>query len=78
MFPDFTPSRSLTDFSILLVEDNVPSRQLIAGLLSSIGFGNITVADGGETACTLLAESGCAPDIILCDWQMPVVDGLVH
>lgn len=76
MFPDFTPSRSLIDFSILLVEDNAPSRQLIAGLLRSMGFGNVTVADGGEAASTLLVESGCAPDIILCDWQMPGVDGL--
>ncbi|KIM00612.1 Chemotaxis regulator - transmits chemoreceptor signals to flagelllar motor components CheY [Paramagnetospirillum magnetotacticum MS-1] len=76
MFPDFTPSRNLTDFSVLLVEDNGPSRLLIAGLLKSLGFSNITVADGGEAAVELLAASGCAPDIILCDWQMPVVDGL--
>ena len=76
MLPDLTPSRSLTDFSILLVEDNGPSRQLITGLLKAMGFGNITVADGGEAASVLLTESGCAPDIILCDWQMPVVDGL--
>jgi two-component system chemotaxis response regulator CheY len=76
MFPDFTPSRRLTDFSILLVEDNGPSRQLIAALLKAMGYGNVTVADGGEEAITLLTESGCAPDIILCDWQMPVVNGL--
>jgi two-component system chemotaxis response regulator CheY len=76
VFPDFTPSRNLTDFSILVVEDNGPSRQLMAGLLRGLGFGNVSVADGGEEAITLLTESGCAPDIILCDWQMPVVDGL--
>lgn len=76
MFPDFTPTRSLTDFSVLVVEDNDTSRLLVAGLLRAIGFLNVTMAEGGEEAVKLLTEAGGAPDIILCDWQMPLINGL--
>lgn len=76
MFPDFTPSRSLTDLSVLLVEDNPTSRMLILRLLNSLGYDNVTVANDGEEALSFLDSAGGAPDLILCDWQMPGIDGL--
>lgn len=76
MFTDFTPSQRLTDLSILVVEDNSISRQLIAGLLKSLDFTNITVAADGDEAMRLVEAAGRAPDVILCDWQMPGLDGL--
>lgn len=76
MLPDFTPTRRLKDFPILLVEDNAPSRQLIVGLLRALGFSNVTVTSDGEQALTVLFEAGCSPDLILCDWHMPGLDGL--
>lgn len=76
MFTDFTPTQRLIDLSILVVEDNSISRQLIAGLLKSLDFNNVTVAADGDEAIRLIESAGRAPDVILCDWQMPGVDGL--
>jgi CheY-like chemotaxis protein len=76
MVPDFTPAVSLTDLSILVVEDNSVSRQLIARLLNSLSYGNVTTTASGDEALEVMENSGRAPDLILCDWQMPGIDGL--
>lgn len=62
---------------ILIVDDSLLDRQLLAGTLQKAGVGNeILQAADGETALeTLKAERG---DICLMflDWQMPKIDGL--
>ena len=61
----------------LVVEDDPPSRELLRLLLVSAGHRVQWASDGMEGYLLALTSS---PDIVLCDLQMPVVDGyeLLH
>lgn len=64
------PARAL---SLLIVEDNVVNRELLAEILRQKGH-RITVAENGLEGVNLAAET--AFDAILMDISMPVMDGL--
>lgn len=58
--------------TILVIEDDDASRHLVTYLLESAGH-RVLVAENGAVGLGLaLAE---APDLILCDLQMPVMNG---
>lgn len=57
---------------ILIIEDNPENMQLIVYLL--VAFGHITLEAGdGQAGLDLLTHE--MPHLILCDIQMPVIDG---
>jgi two-component system NtrC family response regulator len=58
--------------SVLLVEDEVAQRQLIAEILGREGH-DVREAGTVDDALQLIAEE--VPDLILCDWRMPGRDG---
>ena len=58
---------------ILLAEDNVFNRKLALGLLEKWGY-RVSVAVNGLEAVKCVAEERF--DIILMDWQMPIMGGL--
>lgn len=60
--------------SILVVDDNVHMRQLVAQVLKAMGVGTIYQADSAERALTLVRAN--RPDIIITDWLMEPMDGL--
>jgi len=64
------------DLSFLVVEDNAISRQLVEFLLKSLGYKNILCAEDGVDALKKTEEAGRLPDVVMCDWVMPVMDGL--
>jgi two-component system chemotaxis response regulator CheY len=72
-------SRSLgewiADKKFLVVEDVDTSRMLVSGLLRSVGANVVHSAVNGDDALEKIEKKG-APDIILCDWVMPGMDGL--
>lgn len=57
---------------ILIVEDDPASRELLRLLLVSAGHKVQSAADGMEGYLMALTS---APDVVICDLQMPVVDG---
>jgi CheY-like chemotaxis protein len=57
---------------ILLVEDNEMNRDMLSRRLEKRGFTLLIAADGGVGV--ELAKSG-APDLILMDMSLPVIDG---
>jgi two-component system, chemotaxis family, chemotaxis protein CheY len=59
--------------SILLVEDQLFLRTMMARMLGDIGFRQIHTARDGEEAMTRLASE--TVDIVLCDLKMPNMDG---
>jgi two-component system, chemotaxis family, chemotaxis protein CheY len=65
--------RKLKSARVMIVEDSAFMRKLIRGLLTSVGIGNVLEAADGLAA--LRAVNSFEPDIILLDWEMPVVDG---
>jgi two-component system chemotaxis response regulator CheY len=60
--------------SILVVDDFSTMRRIIKGLLQDLGFANITEADDGLTALSLLKAGNF--DLLITDWNMPGMQGV--
>ena len=60
--------------SILIVDDSLPIRSLIADILKSFGCKNVYQASDGEVAVKMLDEYTI--DIALVDWVMEPMDGI--
>jgi CheY-like chemotaxis protein len=57
---------------ILVVEDNAANLELVRYLLANSGYTVLVARDGAQGLELALLER---PDLILCDLQMPVLDG---
>jgi CheY-like chemotaxis protein len=60
--------------SVLLVDDDLVSREVIATVLTMSGF-TVHTADNGPAALKSLSAGEVAPDVILMDAQMPGLNG---
>jgi two-component system chemotaxis response regulator CheY len=58
----------------LVVDDSRAMRAILTRLLDGLGF-DVAQAGDGQEALEVLA-GGVRPDVILVDWNMPVMDGL--
>jgi two-component system chemotaxis response regulator CheY len=58
----------------LVVDDSRAMRAILTRLLDGLGF-DVAQAGDGQEALKVLA-GGVRPDVILVDWNMPVMDGL--
>ncbi len=58
----------------LVVDDSRAMRAILTRLLGGLGFDVAQAADGAEALEVL--DAGTRPDVILVDWNMPVMDGL--
>ncbi|MGE4299283.1 MAG: response regulator [Desulfovibrionaceae bacterium] len=63
-----------TSIRILLVEDSGMVRTMVTNQLKAAGYTNVTTARDGQDAIAQLRHKG-APDVILCDWNMPNMNG---
>ena len=59
--------------SVLVVEDDPVNRQIIKALLGKLGLRVVLANDGQQAVDAIVA--GPAPDVVLMDIQMPVMDG---
>ncbi len=59
--------------SVLLVDDDMPFRQVMAGELRRLGFA-VETAASGEEGLRRIAE--CEPHVVLLDLRLPGLDGL--
>ena len=59
---------------ILIADDNVHMRRILRALLLSIGGRNVVEAEDGATALDIFRSQ--APDLIITDLDMPILDGL--
>lgn len=59
---------------ILLVDDSQTMRSITRSVLAAIGPHEVEEAGDGREALEKMATF--APELILCDWNMPVMDGL--
>jgi len=58
----------------LVVDDSRAMRSILTRLLGGLGFDVAQAGDGAEALSVL--DAGTRPDVILVDWNMPVMDGL--
>jgi CheY-like chemotaxis protein/HPt (histidine-containing phosphotransfer) domain-containing protein len=60
--------------TVLLIDDDMVSREVVATLITMGGYPVHTAADG-ESALNLMANKECEPGVILMDAQMPGLSG---
>ncbi len=58
---------------VLVVDDNATNRKVVEAMLARLGFRSELAHDGAEAVRRV--TSGEAPDVLLMDCQMPVMDG---
>jgi CheY-like chemotaxis protein len=57
---------------IAVIEDHPPSLELIQYLLQNAGYSTVVAIDGAEGLALVRRER---PDLVLCDLQIPSIDG---
>lgn len=67
-------SDNLANFKILVVDDEKEMREFLKVSLEGKGVNNIWEAENGREALSLIKLQNF--DLIICDWRMPVMDGL--
>ncbi len=65
---------NLKPLRVLVIEDAKPMLDLIENVLEGLGVGNVQTTISPMKAQDLVKREN--PDIILCDWEMPELDGL--
>jgi CheY-like chemotaxis protein len=60
--------------TVLLIDDDMVSREVMATVLTMGGFTVFTAVDGAS-AVALVANGSCAPEVILMDARMPGLSG---
>ena len=68
-----TPDTETARARLLVVDDEEPQREMLAGILGRAGFDVTTAADGAQALQRLAQESF---DLLLTDQRMPNMDGL--
>jgi CheY-like chemotaxis protein len=63
----------IQQLNVLLVDDNAFTRKIVRGLLNVIGVKSITEAGDGIAALDMIRAA--APDVIILDWEMPLLNG---
>lgn len=62
-----------TSMKVLIVDDFATMRRIIRNILNQLGFNNVEEAENGAEAMEKIQAGGI--DLILTDWNMPVMDG---
>lgn len=61
--------------TILIIDDSTSLRQVVDISLKSAGYA-VVQADNGQTALDKLTQQGVKPSLIICDVNMPIMDGI--
>ena len=63
------------NISVLLIEDDALMSEFINLILHDLNIGKVVTAQNGQEALVKLRLREIEPDVILCDLEMPVMDG---
>lgn len=66
----------LSGIRVFVVEDHAFQRTSLVSIVRAIGIHQIREAANGREALAALAADGRPPDVILCDLEMPEMDGI--
>ena len=68
--------KKISKLNVLIVDDDLLIRNLIASILNEIGITKISLAANGLVALERIEQPNSSFDLIICDWMMPQMDGL--
>lgn len=66
----------LSKFTILVVDDFKSMRDVISGILQSLGAKKIQQAEDGIKAMKYIENDGMSFDLVVSDWNMPNMTGI--
>lgn len=66
----------LSKLNLLVVDDEASVLNLVCSMLEQIGVGSILSTHDSGKALDLFRENQNKIDVVLCDWNMPVLSGL--
>ncbi len=72
--PEEKPRAEISGLNVLIADDNTDNRMVLAGMLESVADKVVQVANGVEALEAMEAEPA---DLVLMDYRMPEMDGLV-
>lgn len=75
MSMDYKPIPKVDDMSVLVVDDDAMVRCIVVEYLKSFGFQQILEAKNGADALKFVRNYKVNIDLIISDWQMPMMDG---
>lgn len=61
---------------VLIVDDSPAMRMIVKRTLRQAGFSGLKVSEAGDGAEALASIESVAPELILCDWNMPNMNGI--
>ncbi|MFA6064180.1 MAG: EAL domain-containing response regulator [Gallionella sp.] len=67
----------ITDMSVMIMEDDDFQRDVVVGMLASLGVASVLSASNGKQALDIiLGPNSESIDVVLCDLNMPEMDGM--
>lgn len=74
--PSTNPAPGRQDPRILLLDDDRFMLELQARMLADMGYAQVSKCDTADLALELLQQTGAGADVVVCDLNMPRVDGI--
>lgn len=68
-------TKSYENLSVLIVDDDEFQVDFVSDLLTELGVKKIIAANGGKQGLAAFDSASVKPDLLLCDIQMPDIDG---
>jgi two-component system chemotaxis response regulator CheY len=68
--------KPIDQLRVMVVDDNEQARNLLIMVFERIGVKKIFAADDGLQAQNYLASMNGSVDLIICDWNMPLMSGI--
>jgi len=69
------PAAASVSASVLVVDDDGGTQELLAEMLGLMGFNELYTAEDGRMALKVLSELKRPPKFLICDIYMPEMDG---
>lgn len=62
--------------NVLIVDDSAAMRMIVKRTLRQAGFSGLKISEAGDGTEALACLDSVSPELILCDWNMPNMNGI--